>query len=116
MYRLNFLFSLLFIGLGLNGQVLIGDPETAFAYKVKQIDEFINRFNHSPYTLILRQNPHLTHRADLYTLFNQEEDNWDYALLEEFVEETLTLSGQRILDFYDSGWYAELNCTLFYQG
>lgn len=114
MYRLAII--LLLFSISLQGQSIIGGPETEFAFKVKQIDEFINRFNHDPYTLAIRQNPGLTHQANLYSLFNQEDESWDFQIVEEFVEEMLRQPGSRILDFYDSGWYAELSCTFLYRG
>lgn len=114
MYRLTFL--LLCFGLPLLGQTIKGGQEMDFAFKVKQIDEFMDRFNHASYTLALRQYPGLSHRENLYSLFNQDDESWDYSTVEQFVEEMLTRSGEKILDFYDSGWYAELKCSFVYRG
>ena len=85
MYRLTPL--LLLLSMTLHGQSINKGPETNFAFKVKQIDEFINRFNHAPFTLAVRQNPGLTHRANLYSLFNAEDKHWDMRLVKKFVEE-----------------------------
>lgn len=107
---------LLLSGPALYGQSIKSWAEDAFVFKVKQIDEFIDRFNHAPHTLAVRQNTGLTHREDLFSLFDQEREDWDYPLIEAFTGEVLARSGQRILDFYDPLWYAELECTFLYRG
>ncbi len=113
MFRLTFL--LLLSGIPLFGQSISKGPEKVFAFKVKEIDEFIERFNHDPGTLARQQYPDLSHAADLYSLFDQENKNWNPRLVEAFVTTILQLPEKQKLDFYDSGWYAELNCTFSYR-
>jgi len=109
------LFLLLLSG-SVTAQSIKGDLESDFAFKVKQIDEFIDRFNHAPQTLARQYDAGLTHRENLHTLFDQHIEDWDYALIEEFVDQIGSRSGEKILDFYDPLWYAELECSFSYRG
>ena len=97
-----------------------------FVFKVKQIDEFIDRFNNARATPIrryVRENyavDSLDHTMLLVSLFNQEDTTWNEEEVRAFVEDvTREDSASRPstkVDFYDGGWYAELECTGQYQG
>jgi hypothetical protein len=112
----RFILPLLFFSVVLRAQTIKDFRESNFAFKVKQIDEFIDRFNHSPYTLAVRQHSGLTHRENLLTLFDQEKEHWDHRLIERFVGEMLDFPEGKILDFYDPDWYVELKCSFLYRG
>lgn len=107
---------MMFLSVSLNAQSIKGSRESNFALKVKQIDEFIDRFNHAPHTLAVRNNEVSTHQENLLTLFDQEREDWDYQLLERFVKEMLRSRNAEILDFYDPDWYVELECSFLYRG
>lgn len=107
-----------------------------FAFKVKQIDEFIERFNNAQSTLIkdyVREHysvDSLSRAALIISLFNQEDTTWDEAKVRAFVDDVTQETSRRetsrretspensssLLDFYDGGWYAELDCLGQYRG
>jgi len=93
-----------------------------FAFEVKTIDEFIERFNNDQYTLIrqyLETNfPKKTFtRYDLVrTLFNYEEPLWDKGLAAEFVSTICDTTKEKFLDFYSDTWYAQAECLVKYKG
>ncbi len=64
-----------------------------FAFKVKQIDEFIDRFNNAQSTLIKRYvREHyavdsLSRASLIVSLFNQKDTTWNEANVRAFVEE-----------------------------
>lgn len=97
-----------------------------FVFKVKQIDEFIDRFNNAQNTPI-REYVHenysidsISHETLLISLFNQEDTTWNEADVRSFVQNVAhkasTDPTTPLLDFYDGGWYAELDCVGQYQG
>jgi len=94
-----------------SAQVIEDSRESRFAFKVKQVDEFIARFNHAPYALARQQRPNLTHRDNLLSLFDQQATYWVAADIESFVAQVLAYKEQPIIDFYDDNWYAEVECT-----
>jgi hypothetical protein len=123
-----FFFSLLF--LRLQGYTIAqviqpsisGKQDSDFAFEVKTIDEFIERFNNDQYTLI-RQ--HLDAkfpgkkfvRTDLVkTLFNYEEPLWDAGLATEFTNAVCDTTKEKFLDFYADNWYAQAECLVKYKG
>ena len=102
-----------------------------FAFKVKQIDEFIERFNNAQSTLIkdyVREHysvDSLSRAALIVSLFNQQDTTWDEAKVRAFVadvtretsrRETSSAEPSSLLNFYDGGWYAELDCIGQYRG
>ena len=98
-----------------------------FVFKVKQIDEFIERFNNASATPIrqyVRENyavDSLSHASLLVSLFNQEDTTWNEEEVRAFVadvtrRDSTTRSSPTTLNFYDGGWYAELDCTGQYRG
>lgn len=96
-----------------------------FVFKVKQIDEFIDRFNNAEATPIrkyVQENysiDSISHETLLVSLFDQEDTTWNETEVVAFVEDVARLSSAQLapmIDFYDGGWYAELDCTGQYQG
>ena len=91
-----------------------------FAFKVKQIDEFIDRFNNAgpaPIKQYIREHysvDSLSRTALIVSLFNREDTTWNEAEVREFVADVTREQGT--LDFYEGGWYAELDCTGQYKG
>ena len=93
-----------------------------FALKVKQIDEFMDRFNSLGATPI-RQYVREHHAIDtlsrtslILSLFNQEDTTWNQNTVRSFVSDVIRDSVPVTLDFYDEGWYAKLDCTGRYKG
>lgn len=101
------------------GQSLYLNNEN-FAFKVKQIDEFMDRFNAVPATPIqqyVREQyaiDSLSRASLVLSLFNREDTSWNEQQVREFV--TDVAQSAAALDFYDRGWYAELNCAGRYKG
>jgi hypothetical protein len=91
-----------------------------FAWQVKQIDEFMDRFNNADYTPIrryLREEYNLdeVNRLDLVrSLFNLEKDDWNQEEVVNFLSQINDSVPPPYLDFYDKDWYAELNCQGFH--
>jgi len=96
--------------------------ESDFAFEVKTIDEFIERFNNDQYTLIrqyLKTNfpKKPISRFDLVrTLFNYQEPLWDQELAARFVKAVCDTTQEKFLDFYSDTWYAQAECLVKYKG
>ncbi|HPI11573.1 MAG TPA: hypothetical protein PLK63_11070 [Catalimonadaceae bacterium] len=96
--------------------------ESDFAFEVKTIDEFIERFNNDQYTLIRQyletnfpKKP--ISRFDLVrTLFNYQEPLWDKELAAQFVKTVCDTTQEKFLDFYSDTWYAQAECLVKYKG
>lgn len=112
-------------------QTIIFPYEENFEWQVKQIDEFIDRFNNADYTPI-RQ--FLKEQYDietidrlklLKTLFNLEKA-WNREQVVQFLLDVSRSGNSRsgktsskeppYLDFYDQNWYAALECQGLYRG
>ncbi|MGB3848752.1 MAG: hypothetical protein WA958_02195 [Tunicatimonas sp.] len=91
-----------------------------FAFKVKQIDEFMDRFNavaDTPIQQYVREQyaiDSLSRASLVLSLFNQEDTSWNEPQVREFVADVAQSTAR--LNFYDRGWYAELDCTGRYRG
>jgi hypothetical protein len=96
--------------------------ETEFAFEVKTIDEFIERFNNDKFTLIRKYMDSnfpgkKINRLDLLrTLFNYQESLWSEADALEFSKTVLDEKSEKFLDFYSDKWYAEADCRVNYKG
>lgn len=104
------------------GQSMNFTSDQNFAFKVKQIDEFMERFN-SVESAQIRQYMREHHSMDsisraalVLSLFNQEDTTWNERDIRSFVADILRSSSPVTIDFYDKGWYVELNCTGQYKG
>ncbi|MEK6478373.1 hypothetical protein WJR50_12595 [Catalinimonas sp. 4WD22] len=92
-----------------------------FAMQVKQIDEFIERFNNTDSTLVkkyLKEQYDLeVSRKDLVlSLFDLQSKNWDQQQIKQFLEDVVYSSKPPYLSFYDRNWYANVECSADYQG
>ncbi|WKN43780.1 hypothetical protein [Tunicatimonas pelagia] len=103
------------------GQDIMFPYQENFAWQVKQIDEFMDRFNNADYTPIrqyLREEYNLDEvsRLDLVrSLFNMEREDWDQEKVVQFLNQVNDSVPPPYLDFYDKDWFAELDCTGEYQ-
>ncbi len=102
------------------GQSLYLSDNENFAFKVKQIDELMDRFNavaDTPIQQYVREQyavDSLPRASLVLSLFNQEDTTWNESQVREFVSDVAQSAAR--LDFYDQGWYAELECTGRYRG
>jgi len=121
MRRLLFVLIHFFILQFANGQVKFYNSEN-FALQVKQIDEFIERFNNSDCTLVknyMHEKYNLTevNRVDLIkSLFNYSDIVWNSEEVTQFLNDVTQSDEPIFLDFLDDDWYAELDCTGNYKG
>ncbi len=110
-------FGLLMISLSGFAQVITFPYEENFAWQVKQIDEFIDRFNNADYTPLRRylkeqyQMEEVERVALLQSLFNFESQAWNKREVMRFLEDVTQSSDPPYLDFYDKDWYAVLDCV-----
>lgn len=122
-YLLTILFVSSIAGFGQVVQPSISKTaESEFAFEVKTIDEFLERFNNDQYTLI-RQHLEMKFpkkkitRYDLVrTLFNYEDPLWDKDLASKFVKEVCDTTKEKFLDFYADNWFAQAECQVKYKG
>ncbi len=90
--------------------------EENFAWQVKQIDEFMDRFNNADYTPIRQYMKEqyameeVSRTEVLRSLFNLEKKAWKKEDVVQFLSEVADSLPPPYLDFYDRDWYAELRC------
>ena len=95
---------------------------TLFAYQVKQINEFIERFNDDDSTLIRlyykKYNPtrELTREQLIKSLFNAEKKNWDFKQINKFIDTVNNKFSPMKLNMFGDNWYVKLNCPVTYKG
>ncbi len=110
---------------GLLGEVLAQTSisksyQETFAFEVKTVDEFFERFNDESTTLIkdyIKKNyPGKTFsRSELIkTLFNYTNPAWEAEVADAFVKRVVD-STQYLL-FYDDEWFAKCICSVTYKG
>ncbi len=103
-------------------QVSDDNREKLFAFEVKQIDEFIERFNDDSASFIreyIRTHyPTVTvDRATLVrNLFDQKKKTWDRAEQDTFFHQVLDSTNPAYLTFYSPDWFAEAFCSCTYEG
>lgn len=97
-----------------------GSREKHFLYEVKQIDEFFERFNDDPNSLI--RSVYKTYNVKftldrtklIKSLFNYETKTWNQAALDAFVGKALPVEMPSGKNWYGENWYAEANCRFQY--
>src|SRR5688500_16491585 len=83
---------ILFFPIAVNAQIVEEDDESLFAFEVKQIDEFFERFNNQE-TLIKdyssEKNPSLniTRKDLILSLFNRRDTTLNAVLIREFINQ-----------------------------
>jgi hypothetical protein len=97
-----------------------GAKEKHFIYEVKEIDEFIERFNDDPNSFIrgVYKAHHAKFNIDrqrlIGSLFNYENMSRDSVLINQFIAYVTKKKKPVYLDFYGDNWYAELACRFRY--
>lgn len=116
---LAYIFGLMLPGYS---QVITFPYEENFAWQVKQIDEFMDRFNNADYTPIRRYLKDQyameeVNRLDLLkSLFDFENKAWKQEEVVKFLQDVTQTMNPPYLDFYDKDWYAKLDCSGEFQG
>lgn len=102
-----------------NSQIYASHEEN-FAFKVKQIDEFFERFNDEG-TLIKeylseRYNSPAVSREDLLlSLFDRSNTEIKKEDVERFIRQVNDSLNPLRLSFYDDNWYARVRCSVVYE-
>ena len=106
----------------LSGQIVYHPAGQRFAFQVKQIDEFIERFNGENSTLLrVYMQKHFPDRPMsrydlLASLFNQADTSWIAGDIEAFLRQITDRNHPVCLSYYDRDWYAQLDCQVMYKG
>ncbi|MEM6805399.1 MAG: hypothetical protein AAF696_28635 [Bacteroidota bacterium] len=93
-----------------------------FAFQVKQVDEFIERFNGDKSTVLIEYmkkyypEEQMERYELLTTLFDHEDKSWDMELIKDFLRDVNNPEKPRFLSYYDNDWYAQLDCMVEYRG
>ncbi|WP_225000353.1 hypothetical protein [Cesiribacter sp. SM1] len=94
--------------------------QEVFAFEVKQIDEFFERFNNQQ-TLIknyiaARDNTTEVNREELIkNLFNGHSTTIRVGDVYKFIESVNNPQQPVVLSFYDDEWFAKVKCSVLYQ-
>lgn len=117
-------FTNLLLPVLIKGQTVNTDPqrEKEFAYEVKVIDEFFERFNDNPNTLLRRYitktAPNLAfgRKEMINTLFNRPESWGGNLAAKSFLRQVMDAAHPQGLRFNDSNWFAEAICVFDVDG
>ncbi len=106
------------ITLGQNTPMHFDDEN--FAYKVKQVDEFIERFNNTNETLIKdylkdRYQLEVSREQLVISLFDASNPGWNREQVSQFLEDVVHQKEPPYLSFYDQDWYAKVICEGVYK-
>lgn len=118
------IYTALFLNWPMHAQVIESnaDREKMFAFEVKHIDEFMERFNFEQNSLIISyvktNYPGIRiDKGSLVTnLFDRKNKNWIKPDVDSFLEQVTSKDHPVELDFYSNTWYAEALCRFIYKG
>ena len=97
-----------------------GQREKLFIYKVKQIDEFFERFNNDTGSFIRRlyKQRGIKFKIDrptlIRSLFNYVTQSWPNGAIDSFVKKALIVQMPSSGDYYGEDWFAEAICRFEY--
>ncbi|MBJ6110400.1 hypothetical protein JAO73_15355 [Hymenobacter sp. BT523] len=104
------------------GQSYEKEYGVAFAWEVKQVDEFIERFNNDEFSFLreyLKKKEAaqpLTRERLLKSLFNAKGTNWNYGDITAFIKQVNSAEHPQYLNFDDGNWYASVQCQVVHRG
>jgi hypothetical protein len=117
MYKIKFFF-IFFLSLypkcGFT-QIFETEFQTNFAWEVKQIDEFIERFNDADFTLIKEYNKNsepVTRENLIKSLFDASRSDWNFDDILQFVSQVTNEEDPEYLDFNNENWNAKVHCKI----
>lgn len=102
----------------LNGQILSNDSfiQDKLNYSVKQLSQFINRFNFND-TVVPRKNIRPSKKLNILSLFNSEDSaSKNNRNTIDFINQITKDSINTEINFTDSNWYAIAMGVFLYQG
>lgn len=119
MLRLFFVFIFFLSSGGLFAQHYEKEFEKLYAWEVKQLDEFIERFNND--STMIRQyvkkyepGNSLSRERMIKSLFNAESKHWDFAEVNRFIKEVVANDSQK-LSLSGGDFHAQLTCPIYYK-
>ncbi|EHQ26894.1 hypothetical protein [Mucilaginibacter paludis] len=91
-----------------------------FAWNVKHINQFIDRFNNADEEFTQynkKNNPQLvlSREVMLKSLFNLDNRNWNIAEIKTFIKEITDTSRQQYIPYYDMRWCAKVKCIVIWK-
>ncbi|MGF1635995.1 MAG: hypothetical protein ACFCUU_02905 [Cyclobacteriaceae bacterium] len=100
----------------------LGNERFMFA-ETKQVNQFFRRFNSEEDLAGKRidatskeyQNPEFR-RKYIAMLFDNETGKVEKALKDEFIQEVTVPGSQKLLNFYENEWFAEVKASFYYKG
>ena len=122
LYKSLFLLAFLFSSSRGAAQSYEQEFEVFFAWEVKQVDEFIERFNDDDASFIRKyvqkMSPEvlLTRERLLKSLFNAKGTNWNYQEINAFLKEVMSETSPQYLSFHGDNWFAKVRCHVTYRG
>lgn len=105
-----------------NGQSYEKEFKVYFAWEVKQLDEFIERFNNDEFTFIkgyVKKTEGITNisrEVMIKKLFNTGRKNWNYNEISSFIKQVNDKESPQFLDSDRGEWFANVRCTIEYSG
>lgn len=96
------------------------ESDNEFAWEVKQVDEFIERFNDDDEAMIKEYNARyhaqveLNREKLLKSLFNSANKAWNISEVKAFISEVDNKEKPLHINFYDWDWCAKVNCTVIW--
>ena len=102
------------------GQSYEKEFKVYFAWEVKQLDEFIERFNNDEFTFIkgyVKKTEGITslsRETMIKKLFNTTKTNWNYNDINSFIKQVNSKEDPQFLDSEKGEWFANVRCKVMY--
>lgn len=115
--KLMKILPILLLPLSCYVQILVAQTSTPtyISHEVRQIDEFITRFNNEKVLGNVNLPPQNRPNA-ITNLFYAGKSNWNLQQIEQFTKQVTHPNVGQKLNFYDKDWYAQLECDFLYNG
>jgi hypothetical protein len=103
-------------------QSFYNEDNLAFVWEVKQIDEFMERFNGSNKTLLVlyykKNDPSMvfTREKLIKSLFNTGNRHWNLNEIIDFIGQVNDKQHPQYLEFFGGNWYAVIKSAVTYKG
>lgn len=120
MFKYFTILLLLLFGKITYAQNLPNEYQNEFVWQVKQIDEFIERFNNDDDAFIKEHakdkflSVELNREMLIKSLLNIAGKNWNINEIKTFIKQVNDSQNPVRLNFYDPGWCAKVNCIVIW--
>ena len=121
-YKFWVLLLMLFIPNILLAQSTEKEYGLNFAWEIKQVDEFIERFNNDSSSFINEyvkksgQAAPMTREKMIKSLFNAKGSAWNYQQINSFIKQVNSLGTPQYLNFNGMDWFARVRCHVSCNG